>query len=653
MAVQYVQGAVSPANGYDVSVTTTLTGVTAGNTLLLFIVGGDEAEFLQSIADNRGNEWVKIRSRFFQRGQQLWLARDAKPGTTIVTAYTKVTGGVSQFNAMAMTVREYSGAHGATPIAGISFDDDGAFLQTHQGRVTTPVDGSRLVAVYAGSNGVSSYSVSGTGTNLTTANNGEFTGSAVLDAPAALAGVEYGVQINSTEYMRGTTWAIVLRPTGDPVPSGLLPDTSERDYVYKISKPDGTYIGVWHDVIDDLQFTQQINSPGTTTTVRLARSAENTMEQRAPLTDHLGNSYTDHNGAPYFVTTQTSNSIGPDTDVENGLLVEAFATYGRFETLTDHLGRPYSDSTGQPYMVSTGAPIGRRVFIGKIIDYEATYGRTVGVTVTIASHGMELTKGEVIKSGAATTVTYSTTPIEAIVKSVLDTNAGRIGWTADSISSTGVSITTKFSLNTKLEGIKSAFDQTDAGWYWFGNPADNLLYLKPRSVAPDHTFNLGVHLTGVSIKKSAEDLRNKIYFVGGDTGDGSTLYKVYEDAAAIAEHGLGVYRITDRRFTQAGSAERYANKIMSRFARPVFTSTIEISAAKYDIETIQVGQMIGFRNFGNYIDSQAMQVVSRRYLPHKVVLALGELLDEQKNIVSDLEEELSNEQYQQLPTSPS
>ncbi|AZZ51434.1 hypothetical protein C1I64_04835 [Rathayibacter festucae DSM 15932] len=627
--------------------------MTAGNTLLLFIAGGDEAEFLQAIADDRGNEWIKIRSRFFQRGQQLWLARNSKAGTTVVTAYAKVSGGVSQFNAMAMTVREYSGAHGTSPIAGISFDDDGAFLQTHQGKVTNPVDGSRLVAVYAGSNGASSYSVSGTGVNLTTANNGAFTGSAVLDAPAALAGMEYGVQIDSTEYMRGTTWGIVLRPAGDPVPSGLLPDTSERGYIYKISKPDGTYIGVWRDVIDDLQFTQQINTPGTTTKVRLGRSAENTMEMRAPLTDHLGNAYTDHNGAPYFVTTQTANSIGPDTDVENGLIVEVFATYGHFEPLTDHMGRPYTDSTGQPYMVSTGAPVGRRIFTGKVIDYEAVYGASVGVTVTIASHGMELTKSEVIKNGSATTVSYSTTAIEAIVKSVLDTNPGRIGYSSDSINSTGVSITTKFSLNTKLEGIKSAFDQTDAGWYWFGNPADNLLYFKPRSVTPDHTFNLGIHLTDVSIKKSAEDLRNKIYFVGGDTGGGVILYKVYQDAGAIADHGLGVYRITDRRFTLASSAQRYANKIMSRFARPIFTSTIEISAAKYDIETIQVGHIIGFRNFGNYVDSQVMQVVSRRYLPHKVVLELGELLDEQRNIVSDLEEELSNEQYQQLPTSPS
>ncbi|WKK71442.1 hypothetical protein Q0F99_19070 [Rathayibacter oskolensis] len=361
MAVLYVQGAVSPANGYDVTVTTTIPSVTAGSTLLLFIVGGDEAEFLESIADNRGNEWVKIRSRFFQRGQQLWFARDAKAGTTVVTAYTKVTSGASQFNAMAMTVREYSGSHRTNPIAGINFNDDGSFLQSHQGSVTNPVAGSRLVAMYAGSNGISSYSVSGGGTNLTTANNGSFTGSAVLDAPAPTAGSDYGVQINSSEFMRGTTWAIVLRAAGDLVLPTSMTDAAERDYVYKVSRADGTYIGVWRDVIDGLQFTQGINTLGTTTTVRLARSAENMMEQRTALTDHAGNGYTDHNGNPYFVTTRTANTIGPDTDVENGHLIEIFASYGNFEQLTDHLGRPYTDHSGEAYLVSTGAPIGRRL----------------------------------------------------------------------------------------------------------------------------------------------------------------------------------------------------------------------------------------------------------------------------------------------------
>ncbi|WKK71441.1 hypothetical protein Q0F99_19065 [Rathayibacter oskolensis] len=93
--------------------------------------------------------------------------------------------------------------------------------------------------------------------------------------------------------------------------------------------------------------------------------------------------------------------------------------------------------------------------------------------------------------------------------------------------------------------------------------------------------------------------------------------------------------------------------MMSRYARPVFTSTIEVSAAVYDIESIQVGQVVGFANFANYIDEQLLQIVSYGYSPTKAVLQLEEVLDDQRSIVADLGEELSNEQYQELPTTPS
>ena len=361
---------------------------------------------------------------------------------------------------------------------------------------------------------------------------------------------------------------------------------------------------------------------------------------------------TEVGAVPYYLTSRTTNTIGPDTDVMNGHRVEVVAVYGHYEPWTDHLGRPYTDHLGRPYMLSVGAPYGRPVFRGRIVNFEASYGEKDGVTVTLASHGMELSKGEPIKSGSDTTVTFTSTPIETIVKNILDTNPGIISYSTSTIAATGVSISAKFQLNTKLEGIKSVFDQTAAGWFWYGNVAENYLYLKPRNTVPDHIFYKGKHLSDVKISEDASDLRNRIYFVGGDTGSG-ILYKVFEDTSAIEDHGLGVYRITDRRFTIAASVQRYAEKIMSRYARPIYTSTITIPASDYNIEEIKIGDVIGFRNFGNFIDSQQLQVVSYTYTPTKVTLQIGEILDDQRTIVADLEEGLANEQYQEIPSAPS
>ncbi|MGR6521609.1 hypothetical protein ACU5JM_08240 [Rhodococcus erythropolis] len=441
-------------------------------------------------------------------------------------------------------------------------------------------------------------------------------------------------------------------PPPPPVNWEDLGVENTKEYVAKVYSKTGQFMRVLTDITDDLTFSQQILTPGTTTTIRLARSAENTIELREPLTDQSGVGYTDQTSDPYVVTSTTANTVGPDTDIEIGLGVDIFAHYGGYEPLVNEKGEPYVDQDGDPYIVSTGAPMGRRVFSGKIMKYRAHYGDTEYVEATLISHGVELTKGELIKSGAATTVTYPSTEIATIAKSVLDTNPGRIGYTTGSIDTTGVTPTMKFELNTKLEGIKSLYSQTPDGYFWYVDVGENLLYIKKRNTVADHIFVKGKHLADIDIEKSAEDLRNKVYFVGGDPGSG-TLFKVYTDTAAIADSELGVHRITDRRFTLTASAQRYASKVMSEYGRPIWTSTITIPSSVYDIESIKLGQMVGFRNFGNFVDTQLLQIVGYNYTSTLITLTLGTLQEGMAEIIADLDEGLSNEQYQQLPTTPS
>lgn len=441
-------------------------------------------------------------------------------------------------------------------------------------------------------------------------------------------------------------------PPPPPVNWEDLGVENTKEYVAKVYSKTGQFMRVLTDITDDLTFSQQILTPGTTTTIRLARSAENTIELREPLTDQAGVGYADQTNDPYVVTSTTANTVGPDTDIEIGLGVDIFAHYGGYEPLVNEKGEPYVDQDGDPYIVSTGAPMGRRVFSGKIMKYRAHYGDTEYVEATLISHGVELTKGELIKSGAATTVTYPSTEIATIAKSVLDTNPGRIGYTTGSIDTTGVTPTMKFELNTKLEGIKSLYSQTPDGYFWYVDVGENLLYIKKRNTVADHIFVKGKHLADIDIEKSAEDLRNKVYFVGGDPGSG-TLFKVYTDTAAIADSELGVHRITDRRFTLTASAQRYASKVMSEYGRPIWTSTITIPSSVYDIESIKLGQMVGFRNFGNFVDTQLLQIVGYNYTSTLITLTLGTLQEGMAEIIADLDEGLSNEQYQQLPTTPS
>lgn len=427
---------------------------------------------------------------------------------------------------------------------------------------------------------------------------------------------------------------------------------TNKRFTYLVYDASGAYIGVWkeNEVVSELLWSQRINTPGTTTTVRLARSASKKNELRDDLTTELPELLTTEDGEPIAATYVSPNTVGSGSDVDINYSVEVYVTYGDYEGLTTQDGEQITTESGENIIVAVGAPDGTKVFSGIIVDYAATYSDRDYVDVTIASHGLELSN-EVIKSGSATTVTFSATPHEDIIKSILDTNPGTMTYSSASIQRGLVPIDQVFRLSTKLEGIQTVYDQSDDGWYWYGNVRDNLVYFGNVVTSPDHSFYFKSHVNEVTVSRSMESLRNVIYFVGGDPGTG-VLYKKFTDPASIAAWRQGVYRITDRTFTTDASSQRYADKVMNRYAAPIYTSTVKILSEVYDIESISLGQMVTFRNFNSFLDGLLLQIVSLDYSPRVVTLGLGELLDRQIDIVGDIADSLQSEQYVTIPSTP-
>lgn len=441
-------------------------------------------------------------------------------------------------------------------------------------------------------------------------------------------------------------------PPPPPTDWEAIGKEDEKVYVYRVYQSDGTFLGIWTDVKDDLMFTQAINTPGTTTTVRLARSPNTTKEVRAQLATEAGDLITTQDLNYFAVTYETNNSVGEGTDVDINLRVDVWVHYGEFDNLITQLGDLLTTESGDYLMASSGAPNGKRVFSGFILDYESLYGRETGVTVTLASHGAELSN-ELIRDGETIVIDYPTDEIATTVKDILDTNPGTINYSVDSIETTGVSTPATFQLNTKLEGIESLFSQTPDDFYWFGDVADNVLVMKSRADTATHRFRMGTHIKTMALKRSQEQLRNRVYFVGEEDGLGVSLLKKYQDTTSQTEWRVGLHRITDRRFSVAASMERRANKEMARYKDPVFTTTVTISSARYDLESIKLGQMVAFENVDNFLQDLLLQIVSLSYTPRAVTLQLGEVLDTQAGLIEGVNSSLQNEQFQRLPNTPS
>lgn len=445
-------------------------------------------------------------------------------------------------------------------------------------------------------------------------------------------------------------------PPPPPTDWSVIGKEDKKTYVYHVYEPDGTFVGVWTDVEDQPRFSQSINTPGTTMTVQLARSANTTREVRSTRVTPEGHERITRTGSKRISVGETPNTVGESTDVELNYNVDIYAHYGEFRTRVTASNRVRVTAEGHVRISSRGAPLGVRIFSGFILDYDSEYASdSSGVTVTLASHGWELSH-QLIKDGSKTTAVYSSQPIETTVKAILDTNPGVMSYTNATINNTGVSVPATFQLNTKLEGIQHLVEQADAHWYWFGHVGENTVYIKPTTETAAHTFVKGKHIKSLRLKRSLENLINDVYFVGGETIEGdptSVVYRRYTRSGSITAWRRGLHRKTDRRYKLATSTQLYADKILDENEAPAFTTPLTISSARYDIETIKLGQTVAFRNFGNFIDEVVLQIVSLKYTPTEVTVQLGTMLERQVDTLSKVEAALDNEQYERLPDTPS
>lgn len=230
----------------------------------------------------------------------------------------------------------------------------------------------------------------------------------------------------------------------------------------------------------------------------------------------------------------------------------------------------------------------------------------------------------VYSSTGSTTAPYLNTDPADMLRSILDdyqNQGGNVSYSATSIDDTDEAPDYTFKINTVLEGVRKVQDLSPAYWYWFVDPATNLMHLHDTAVTSHHTFVQGQHIENFIIGQSLAAVKNIVYFSGGDIGGGVNLFRLTEDRASITELGSQwLERISDNRVTLNDTADRIS---ASKIKVLGFDATLTVLARTYDISTILPGQMIAIRNYDALIDSILMQVIGYRRSFDRVELQLG------------------------------
>lgn len=208
-------------------------------------------------------------------------------------------------------------------------------------------------------------------------------------------------------------------------------------------------------------------------------------------------------------------------------------------------------------------------------------------------------------TSGATTVTYNSQDPSDILRAVIDNYndyGGTVTYDATSIDDTGTTVSYTFTTQTTYECISKCLELAPSGWYWYVDPATNLIHFHEKSSSADHNLTLEKDLKDMIVEKRTESIVNTVYFRGGDTtGSEDYLYKKYQDSESVGLYGIRAQRYVDERVTVEATADIIANSIIEGNKAPEIRLSGSISDSNpsgygYDIESIQVGDVIRVGN---------------------------------------------------------
>lgn len=256
----------------------------------------------------------------------------------------------------------------------------------------------------------------------------------------------------------------------------------------------------------------------------------------------------------------------------------------------------------------------------------------------------------------STQKTYTSSDPSTTLSSLMDyylAAGGSIAKQPGGYSLTGLTpAQTTFKLNTILEAVQVLLTLAPSDWYWYVDPADDVLYWKQAATTATHRMIKGQHIQKLELEATKEDIANIVYFTGGPTA-GVNLFVNINDTASLVANRRGLARISNNRVTDTSTGQLIAQNYNNEHDNQTYITQVTISEAKYDINLFNLGEIVGFEGFGTVVDTLLLQIVGITRNVDNVVLSLGVLPPRQSELTNQINRELADVQTVANPTTPS
>lgn len=421
---------------------------------------------------------------------------------------------------------------------------------------------------------------------------------------------------------------------------------------YLVHDSDDNFIGEWTDVSSELTLQREINNAACAVEAELGRNELTQFTTIFNLVTEADELLVTEDDDILVGDVLASTGLGSGTDLDLNYNIEINTYYGGFANLTTEADELLVTEADEEIIVEDGAPEGYEVFKGYITDWELDFGESDTVKITMLNHGTEI-QDIIMMDGTDTKVVFNSYDPSDIAKAVIDyaqTQGAKINYDTNSIEDTGTTVSVTFNLNTIAECLDTILKLCPSDWYWTYHPGTDLYSLKSRPASTSRNFTNKLDVSTGTLRRSIMNLVNEVYFTGG--GDPALLVKRV-DSTSQTNWRRGLSKISDQRVTVQATAELIADSEIDRYKNPTYIGSISINGNHPTaIETIDLGELVGFINYGALIDDLELQVVGLTYNIDTVDLKLDRILPAVTKRIEDIKRNLDTMEQQNNPDAP-
>lgn len=159
-------------------------------------------------------------------------------------------------------------------------------------------------------------------------------------------------------------------------------------------------------------------------------------------------------------------------------------------------------------------------------------------------------------------------------------------------------------------------------------------------------------LTGISICiRTTDQVNMSVASTKVKMVSESNVYRHLVNNTSQSSFRKALVKKTDHRVTNSDSADIIANSFMERSQKPIHVGTAHIIRDAHK-EKVYPGQLVGFRNFGNYIDDLKLVVMEVEISRDIIILTLGAFAPKASKRLEDLKRNLQVLEQANNPDAP-